>query len=42
MMTTTTAGNSACGGSGAFESCMLTMRTERGVGLNPLEKGTGV
>jgi hypothetical protein len=26
----------------AFESCMLTMRTERGVGLRPPEKGTGV
>ena len=27
---------------GPFESCMLTMRTERGVGLRPPEKGTGV
>jgi hypothetical protein len=26
----------------AFESCKLTMQTERGVGLRPLEKGTGV
>ena len=26
----------------AFGSCMLTMRTERGVGLRPPEKGTGV
>src|SRR5258707_11364351 len=26
----------------AFESCTLTMRTERGVGLRPPEKGTGV
>ena len=26
----------------AFESCMLTMRTERGVGLRPPEKGTDV
>jgi hypothetical protein len=26
----------------AFESCMLTMRTERGVGLRPPEKGTGI
>jgi hypothetical protein len=26
----------------AFESCMLTMRTERGVGLRSPEKGTGV
>lgn len=25
---------------GPFESCMLTMRTERGVGLRPPEKGT--
>ena len=25
-----------------FESCMLTMRTERGVGLRPPEKGPGV
>ena len=25
-----------------FEFCMLTMRTERGVGLRPPEKGTGV
>jgi hypothetical protein len=24
----------------AFESCMLTMRTERSVGLRPPEKGT--
>ena len=38
----TTTGNSARGGSGAFEPCMLIMRTERGVGLCPLEKGTGV
>jgi hypothetical protein len=26
----------------AFESCMLRMRTERGVGLRPPENGTGV
>jgi hypothetical protein len=25
-----------------FESCMLTMRTERGVGFGPPEKGTGI
>jgi len=25
-----------------FESCMLTMRTERGMGLRPPEKGTSV
>ena len=34
--------SNTCGGVAAPESCMLTMRTKRGVYLHPLEKGTAI
>jgi hypothetical protein len=40
MSGTTTASSTGAALVAAFESCMLTMRTERGVGLRPPEKGT--